>query len=404
MRVSVIGQGYVGLTVSIAAAEAGHVVVGFDVNPNIVDNLKKGITHVPGLEESLISRLISDGLYIPTHDGKLISDSQIVVIAVPTPLDATRKPDLSYLFSAIEILGQNCSGPALVINESTSFPGTLRNIIKVQLEKYSKVEFLYASAPERVDPGNKNWNIYSTPRVIAGLNEIATDQAIDFYKTFCKTVYRAQNCEVAEASKIFENTFRQINIALANEFSQIAEVLGFSASDAIMAASTKPFGFMPFFPSIGVGGHCIPIDPSYLSYVAEQSGIRTKFIDLANETNLLMPRKVALRIAKLFKGSLSDKKIQLAGIAYKSNVEDMRESPALALISELRDLGFKVNWHDPVVKEFGGEISSPLDSNIDMGLIVTPHELIDFSIWRSNGINVLDLSPNPKNYGWPKFL
>jgi UDP-N-acetyl-D-glucosamine dehydrogenase len=404
MRVSVIGQGYVGLTVSIAAAEAGHVVVGFDVNPNIVDNLKKGTTHVPGLEESLISRLISDGLYIPTNDGKLISDSQIVVIAVPTPLDATRKPDLSYLYSAIEILGQNCSGPALVINESTSFPGTLRNIIKVQLEKYSKVEFLYASAPERVDPGNKNWNIYSTPRVIAGLNEIATDQAIDFYKTFCKTVYRAQNCEVAEASKIFENTFRQINIALANEFSQIAEVLGFSASDAIMAASTKPFGFMPFFPSIGVGGHCIPIDPSYLSYVAEQSGIRTKFIDLANETNLLMPRKVALRIAKLFKGSLSDKKIQLAGIAYKSNVEDMRESPALALISELRDLGFKVNWHDPVVKEFGGEISSPLDSNIDMGLIVTPHELIDFSIWRSNGINVLDLSPNPKNYGWPKFL
>ena len=404
MRVSVIGQGYVGLTVSIAAAEAGHVVVGFDVNPNLVDNLKKGITHVPGLEESLISRLISDGLYIPTHDGKLISDSQIVVIAVPTPLDATRKPDLSYLYSAIEILGQNCSGPTLVINESTSFPGTVRNIIKVQLEKYSKVEFLYASAPERVDPGNKNWNIYSTPRVIAGLNEIATDQAIDFYKTFCKTVYRAQNCEVAEASKIFENTFRQINIALANEFSQIAEVLGFSASDAIMAASTKPFGFMPFFPSIGVGGHCIPIDPSYLSYVAEKSGIRTKFIDLANETNLLMPHKVALRIAKLFKGSLSDQKIQIAGIAYKSNVEDMRESPALALISELRDLGFKVNWHDPVVKEFGGEISSPLDSNIDMGLIVTPHELIDFSIWKSNGINVLDLSPNPKNYGWPKFL
>lgn len=404
MRVSVIGQGYVGLTVAIAAAKAGHKVIGFDVNLKIIGNLEKGITHVPGLEKDLITRLIYEGLYIPSSNQKLISNAQIVVIAVPTPLDAIRKPDLSYLYSAIEILGQNFTEPALIINESTSFPGTLRNVIKVQMEKYSKVEFKYASAPERVDPGNKEWDIYSTPRVIAGIDDIATDQAIDFYKTFCKTVYRAQNCEVAEASKIFENTFRQINIALANEFSQVADILGFSASEAIMAASTKPFGFMPFFPSIGVGGHCIPVDPSYLSYVAEKSGTRARFIDLANETNLHRPRKIALRIAKMFNDSVSDKRLQIAGIAYKSNVEDMRESPAIALIKELRDLGFKVDWHDPVVKEYEGEMSVPLDSSVDMGLIVTPHEVIDFSIWKNSGVHVLDLSPNPKNYGWAKFL
>jgi len=404
MRVSVIGQGYVGLTLAIAAAEAGHSVVGLDVDINTVEKLKKGITHVPGLDERKIKELIGNEFFFPTSDPKLISNSQIVIIAVPTPLNEIRKPDLTYLHSAIKILAKSLAQPALIINESTSFPGTLRDIIKVELEKLSKVEFRYASAPERVDPGNDTWNIYSTPRVVAGIDDISTDQAIKFYKTFCKSVYRAQSCEVAEASKIFENTFRQINIALANEFSEIADALGFSASDAILAASTKPFGFMPFYPSIGVGGHCIPIDPSYLSYVSERAGIKANFIDLANETNLLRPKKVALKISNLFSKPLSVKKIQVVGIAYKPNVGDLRESPALELIKELRNLGFKVTWHDPIVKEFQGEFSSPLNPNVDLGLIVTPHEVVDFSIWKSNGNKVLDLSPDSRNYGWPKFL
>jgi UDP-N-acetyl-D-glucosamine dehydrogenase len=404
MRVSVIGQGYVGLTLAIAAAEAGHSVVGFDVDINTVEKLKKGITHVPGLDQGNLRDLISNEFYFPTSDPKLISNSQIVIIAVPTPLNEIRKPDLTYLHSAIKILAKNLAHPTLIINESTSFPGTLRNVIKVELEKISKVEFRYASAPERVDPANSDWNIHSTPRVIAGLDDKATDQAIDFYRSFCNSVYRATSCEVAEASKIFENTFRQINIALANEFSEIADALGFSASEAILAASTKPFGFMPFYPSIGVGGHCIPIDPSYLSYISEKVGIKAKFIDLANETNLLRPNKVASKIATLFDEPLCGKKIQVVGIAYKPNVEDLRESPALELIHELRKLDFTVIWHDPFVKKFKGELSSPLDPEVDLGLIVTPHEGIDYSIWKREGNKVLDLSPNSSNYGWPKFL
>jgi len=404
MKVTVIGQGYVGLTVSVAAAKAGHQLVGFDNNEAVIKQLKEGITHVPGILADDLLNLISTNNYFPTSDPSIIVDSNIVVIAVPTPLDNLRKPDLKYIYSAIKLLSENLSKPALIVNESTSFPGTLRNVIKSELDKISKVPFTYASAPERVDPGNKEWDIYSTPRVISGLDEESTNQVIEFYKTFCKVIYRAPNCEVAEASKIFENTFRQINIALANEFSFIASALGFSASEAIKAASTKPFGFMPFYPSIGVGGHCIPIDPSYLSFVAEKSGIKAKFIDLANETNLLMPEKVALKIMKLHGRNIGKMRIQIVGIAYKSNVEDMRESPSIRLIEELRSLGAKVTWFDPIVKHFKGESSTPLDPSVDLGLIITPHDEIDFSIWKNSKTHVLDLSANSNNYGWPKYL
>lgn len=185
-----------------------------------------------------------------------------------------------------------------MVNESTSYPGTLRSVIKPIIDKSKLAKFTYASAPERVDPANENWDLQNTPRVICGLNAEATTKAISFYSKFCNTVHRASSVEVAEASKIFENTFRQINIALVNEFSNIASNLGFSAYDAIQSASTKPFGFMPFYPSIGAGGHCIPIDPSYLSYISQKFGIETKFINLANDTNLLMAKNVALRIQK----------------------------------------------------------------------------------------------------------
>jgi UDP-N-acetyl-D-glucosamine dehydrogenase len=187
-----------------------------------------------------------------------------------------------------------------------------------------------------------------------------------------------------------------------NEFSQISKKLGFSASEAIKAAATKPFGFMPFFPSIGVGGHCIPVDPTYLSYIAAKSGANANFIELANQTNMMMPKNVALRIKDEFGGSVEGQKIQVAGIAYKPDVEDMRESPAIQLIGELRKLGADVTWHDPLVQEYQNEKSVQLETDIDIGLIVTPHKLIDFSIW--NKAKVLDLSANDKDFGWPKFL
>jgi UDP-N-acetyl-D-glucosamine dehydrogenase len=229
-------------------------------------------------------------------------------------------------------------------------------------------------------------------------------RAISFYSSFCENVYQAQSVEVAEASKLFENTYRQVNIALVNEFSEIANSLGFSTSEAIEAASTKPFGFTAFYPSIGVGGHCIPVDPSYLSYAAELSGTETKLIDLANKTNQSAHIKAIQRIKDYMSGEIKDVKIQLAGITYKPNISDLRESPALDLIKELKIAGAVVSWHDPFVKSYEDQQSVALTSEVDLGLIVTPHSQIDFSIWKKANIKVLDLSANSNNYGWPKFL
>lgn len=305
---------------------------------------------------------------------------------------------------ASKLVAENFKSSSLIINESTSYPGTLRNVIAPIFNDLSVQNFNFASAPERVDPGNSNWTIENTPRVVAGLNTIATSKTLEFYSSFCSDVYIAPSPEVAEASKIFENTFRQINIALVNEFSQIADELGFSAHEAIKAASTKPFGFMPFYPSIGVGGHCIPVDPIYLSYISNKNGIKAKFIDLANEINLKMAKYVANKIKQELNGTLTNKKIQIAGIAYKVGTEDMRESPALGFIEELRRLGALVSWHDPLVERYYKEESVELDPFIDLGIIITPHPQIDFKIWQNNGTRVVDLSPNKNSYGWPKIL
>jgi len=404
MDISVIGQGYVGLTVSIAAARAGHRVVGFDINKNLTNDLSNGESYVPGILKTEIELLVKKNRYIPTSDPTLINNSEIVIIAVPTPLDAERNPDLNFLKSAVKIIYENLTSDALIVNESTSYPGTLRKFIKPLLEKNSKQKFMYAAAPERVDPGNSKWILSNTPRIISGLDDNSTDKAIKFYSSFCGEIHRASTPEVAEASKLFENTFRQVNIALVNEFSEISASLGFSAHEAISAAATKPFGFMPFYPSIGVGGHCIPVDPSYLSYAAEISGVEANFINLSNKINLSMPKRITTIIQKKFGGNLKGKRIQIAGIAYKPNVPDLRESPALLLIKELESIGASVFWFDELVIEYNGNKSVPLDPTIDLGLIVSPHNGMNFSVWQKAGIKVLDLSADSKNYGWPKFL
>jgi UDP-N-acetyl-D-glucosamine dehydrogenase len=244
----------------------------------------------------------------------------------------------------------------------------------------------------------------NTPRVIAGLDGVSTQISVDFYSKFCKQIHIVSKPEVAEAAKLFENTFRQVNIALVNELSSIADLIGFSTHETIKAASTKPFGFMPFFPSIGVGGHCIPVDPSYLAFSAESVGAEAKFINLANLTNSSMPKNIAARIKIILGGNLNGERIQVAGITYKPNISDLRESPALDLINELRSLHAIVSWHDPFIGTYNNETSSELDSDSDLGLIVTPHDQIDFSPWKLSSTKVLDLSANSKNYGWPKFL
>jgi len=402
--VTIVGQGYVGFPLAISAAIAGNTVVGYDNDKSRISDIIQGKFSINELDTQSISLLIGNNIYIPTNDPTLISESDIVVLAVPTPLDDKGNPNTSLLESAATTVAKNCKSTALIINESTSYPGTLRNLVEPIFRSKLGHKLLFASAPERIDPGNINWNLGNTPRVIAGLTDEATIKAIDFYQTFCRVIHKASSPEIAEASKLFENTFRMVNIALVNEFADISNNLGFSAYEALTAASTKPFGFMPFYPSIGVGGHCIPIDPKYLSHSAKLAGATPKLIDLAHGINTSMPRSVALRIKTELNNDLLNKKIQLAGVAYKPNISDLRESPALELIKELRKMGSIVTWHDPIVGNFNSETSCELDPSVDLGLIVTPHEQMDFSPWKNSSVRVLDLSANSRDYGWPKFF
>ena len=403
--VIVVGQGYVGLPLSVHAAKSGYKVYGFDIDKEKIDQLKKGLTDSPEIKKSDLLRLQKKNKIDFISTIPKLKERSIIVIAVPTPLDSNRKPDLSMLINACELVAAVISDNSLVINESTSYIGTLRQLIKPMIDKLSSAEgIMYAVAPERIDPGNTKWGMKNTPRVISGLDSAATQIAIKFYSKFCTQIHTTSKPEVAEAAKLFENTFRQVNIALVNELSNIADLIGFSTHETIKAASTKPFGFMPFYPSIGVGGHCIPVDPSYLAFSAESVGSEAKFINLANLTNSSMPKIIAERIRIKLDGNLSGKRIQIAGITYKPNISDLRESPALGLMNELKSLGASVSWHDPYVTKYDNQQSSELNSDIDLGLIVTPHNQIDFSLWKKSGIKVLDLSANSINYGWPKFL
>ena len=404
-RINVIGLGYVGLPLAINAAKSGYSVTGFDIDKDKIRKLQGGISELPEFESSELLKLQESGnLEFLDLLPKQLKPS-IFIIAVPTPLDKERNPDLTMLKSACELISSVIFDGSLVINESTSYIGTLNNLIKPTITSITGLANLdFAVAPERIDPGNKKWDLKSTPRLLAGINERSTKRAIDFYSRFSDHVHPVSMPEVAEAAKLFENTFRQVNIALVNELSQITNSLKIPTHEVIEAASTKPYGFMPFYPSIGVGGHCIPIDPSYLAYSAESVGVKANFIDLANRVNLSTPYSVARRIKARLDGDLNGKKIQIAGISYKPNVADMRESPVIELMKELSKLGAMISWHDPLVKEWGGHNSIALDAMVDLGIIISPHDSIDFTIWQESGIDVLDLSANTKNYGWPKFL
>ena len=374
MKVAIIGQGYVGLTISAVAGETCEIV-GFDSNPQIVDQLNEGISHIEGVESAQIQKLIESGKYIATSRGSDVSDVDIVVIAVPTPLSKERKPDLTFIDAACRTIGENIEKPVLVINESTSFPGTLRNYIKPAIERYSSnlVTHLYAISPERVDPGRGDYNQKNTPRLYSGLTPEASKMTRDFYSRFCDNLIEVSSPEVAEAAKLFENTFRQVNIALVNEFAQIAHSLGISVYETLDAANTKPYGFMKFTPSAGVGGHCIPVDPTYLAAVAEEHGAPATFIRRANEVNLEMSKYVVDRVEADNGGSLAGKTVLVVGVAYKPNVADIRETAAELVIEHLRARGAVVSWHDEVVGAWNGEKSSPL-SGAEITVVVTKHD------------------------------
>jgi UDP-N-acetyl-D-glucosamine dehydrogenase len=376
MKVAIIGQGYVGLTIAAYACEY-HKVVGFDNNQRIVDRLNLGISHIEGVDNSLLGKWIRQEKYVATTCGGLIADAEIIVIAVPTPLTSDRKPDLSFIEAACKTIGENIRKPVLIINESTSFPGTLRSYIKPAVEKYSTglIEHLYAISPERVDPGRGDYNQKNTPRLFAGLTPEATAKTREFYSKFCDQLVEVSSPEVAEAAKLFENTFRQVNIALVNEFAQIANSLGISVYETLDAANTKPYGFMKFTPSAGVGGHCIPVDPTYLAAVAEENGAPATFIRRANEVNLEMSKYVVDRVQADNNGSLKGKSVLVIGVAYKPNVADVRETAAELVIQHLRDRGAVVSWHDEVVDTWHGESSAPL-SGADIAVVVTKHDVV----------------------------
>ena len=356
MKIAIIGQGYVGRSIASAAVGAGHSVVGFDTDASVVSSLQ------------------IKGDYQGTTDATLIGSADVVVIAVPTPLDRARKPDLSAVKAACKTIIENVKKPVLVINESTSYPGTLRNEIAAVIESASGLGHMYAASPERVDPGNEKWVQKNTPRLLAGLTPEATALARKFYSSFCDQIVEVSSPEVAEAAKLFENTFRQVNIALVNEFAQISNALDIPTQEVLDAAATKPFGFMSFKPGPGVGGHCIPVDPSYLAHVAEGARVPATLIRYANEVNLAMPAYVVSRVANDV-GSLKGKKVVVVGIAYKANVKDTREAPAALVISELQKLGAEVSWHDPVVGTWNGQ-SSAILQGFDVAIVVTKHDVV----------------------------
>jgi UDP-N-acetyl-D-glucosamine dehydrogenase len=396
-RVVVIGQGYVGLPLSLAIAEAGFNVIGFDLNNELVARLNRGESHIEDISSELLAKFLSSGNYTATSNPADFCESTVAIIAVPTPLNSERQPDISYIESASKILGENLKNSTLIINESTSYPGTLRDVIAPIVNKHTQqdINHSFAISPERVDPGNKDWNIKNTPRILAGLTEDAREKAKEFYSRLCDNLVEVSSPEIAEAAKLFENTFRQVNIALVNEFAQITNSLEIPVSEVLEAASTKPYGFMKFTPGIGVGGHCIPVDPSYLAYVAEKNGVIPNFINLANKVNLATPIKVAGQILKAFSGQVKGKRILVCGVSYKSNVADTRETPIGSFIDSLRSEGTDVLWHDPLVREWRGEESyMPLELEFDLAIIAVFHDQMDLKLISNAAHSVMNLSSN----------
>lgn len=380
-KVAIIGQGYVGLPLAVVAAQSGIQTVGIEINPKKVELLNLGISDVEDVKSSDLASLINKKLYRVTSDYSSIKGVDIVVICVPTPLTTSGEPDLSLIVEATKSFSKHLSKGVLIILESTVAPGTTREILIPLIEKesgLSESNFDVAYSPERIDPSNHNWSIKNTPKVVSGINLASLTRASEFYSKFVDSVIECESIEVAETAKLLENTFRLINISLINEISVFCNKLGISVTSVVSAASSKPYGFMPFYPSLGVGGHCIPVDPIYLENKASTIGTPIRMIRLASEINRSIPEYFVRRAEMLLK-SLKDRKILVIGIAYKPNVSDTRESPAKALIIGLRDKGAKVFWNDDLVKSWNDELSTPINSDFDLAIMVTPHDDLDLS-------------------------
>ena len=377
-RIAVIGQGYVGLPLAMAAIGAGFEVIGIDSKESKVKLIASGNSPIEDVSNEIISQALSSG-YSVSESISEISRCSIVIFALPTPLDSKSNPDLSILYSAIKETSSYLSPDTLVIIESTIAPGAVREeIFPLVVSNCDHHEFELAYSPERIDPKSTKWNISNTPKLVAGLTERATKRALDFYSKFVAEVHPFSSIEVVETAKLLENSFRLVNISFINEISMLCSKLGIDVMEVIKAASSKPYGFMPFYPSAGIGGHCIPVDPIYLSHKAEALGVPLKSIEMAHQINEAMPAFYVGQCVEIL-GNLSGKKILVVGLAYKSNVSDVREGASEKLIGLLRKGGAMVSWHDEIVGSWNNESTSALSSDFDLAILVTIHDGMDLS-------------------------
>jgi UDP-N-acetyl-D-glucosamine dehydrogenase len=380
-KIAVVGQGYVGLPLAVAAANVGFQVVGLDTNLDKVANLNNSISEIEDVHSNELKKIKLNGNYYATHDFRELSSAKIILVCVPTPLDINRQPDLNSLIKAVTNTAKNISVGTLVIIESTIAPGTTRNIIQPLIRNESKLgdeNFTVAYSPERVDPVNSTWGIKNTPKLLSALTEEGYRLAFNFYSKFVNTIIKCDSIEVAEMAKLLENSFRLINISFINEIAMYSHKLGIDVNQVIKSASTKPFGFMPFYPSLGIGGHCIPVDPIYLANAAKTVGAPTRLIELADQINQELPEYFISRAEEKI-GDLKNKRVLVIGIAYKPDVADVRETPVENLIIGLKSKGAQVFWHDDLVREWNGEKSVAISNSYDLAIIATPHSYLDLA-------------------------
>ena len=390
---AIIGQGYVGLPLAMAAVDGGGSVIGVDNLEAKVAQINRGSSPVEDISDAQLQAAISKGVYKATTDFSSVSRASVITICVPTPLDEKREPDLTLLRSAAKGIAPYVSNETLVVSESTSYPGTLRDIIIPvvnSLKPKDSPTLYFASAPERVNPGDPVWNQKNTPRLIGAIDEESKKQALSFYESICDAAISVSTPEVAEAAKLLENTFRLVNIALINEFTQLCSASGVNVHEVIDAASSKPYGFMPFRPGVGVGGHCIPVDPLYLTWWARQNGGKAEFVESADSINHGMPRYVAERALDMVNASVKKPKVLILGVAYKPGVGDVRETPVSELRDHLISKGADVAWNDPLVSEWEGSNPVDLDWNCDVAILATKQPGMRFEQLITRGIQILD--------------
>jgi len=410
-RVAVIGLGYVGLPLAVGFARVGFDVAGIEISEDKVGSINRGDNYIQDVDSDELKELVVAGKLRATNDFSVLKDTDCIVICVPTPLNKTSDPDISAIVSARDRIRENLHAPQLIILESTSYPGTVDELIKPYLAEAGLAvgqDYFLAFSPERVDPNNPVYKVENTPKVIGGVTPDCTEVAATFYGQLVKEVVSVSSPAAAEMTKLLENTFRLINIGLANEVAIICRLLGLDVWEVINAAATKPFGFMPFYPGPGLGGHCIPIDPSYLSWKLRAMKYRTRFIELANEINTAMPEYVVKQAVlalndegKAVKGA----KTLLLGVAYKRDIDDIRESPAHDVLKLMEGYGAQVTYHDPHVPEWRDsdfqmksvELTPVTLKAQDIVLIITDHSAVDYQLVSQHARLVFDTRNAMKN-------